>query len=230
MKIGNQWATISMLAGLTKLSKFLQSNESGIDRQDTNKEKILMLELMTHKDYELLVSGEFKGYYLGRWEYFKKVIEIIEQLSVEKVLEIGPGHLPIVKNADILLNPQDDHFGKPDHMDGQVIMHDVTVKPWPLKDKQYDLVVALQVWEHLDNKQTRAFREVMRVSKRAILSFPYQWDGGSEKYMHRLHRDIDIELIQDWTLNIKPAEKIEIPRTGPEFSKGKRMICYWEFE
>lgn len=96
-------------------------------------------------------------------------------------------------------------------------------------NKQYDLLIALQVWEHLDNKQTRAFRELKRVAKRAILSFPYEWTGGEQKPSHRAHRDIDKALISDWTLNIPPREIIEIPRTSPGFSKGKRLIYYWVF-
>jgi hypothetical protein len=50
------------------------------------------------------------------------------------------------------------------------------------------------------------FREVMRISKMAILSFPYHWEGGEEKPNHRAHRDIDRQLIEDWTLNIKPEK------------------------
>lgn len=40
----------------------------------------------------------------------------------------------------------------------------------------------------------------------AILSFPYHWEGGEEKPNHRAHRDIDRQLIEDWTLNIKPEK------------------------
>ena len=64
----------------------------------------------------------------------------------------------------------------------------------------------------------------------AILSFPYLWEGGEEaKPSHRAHRNIDTELIGDWTLHIKPEKIIEINRTGDEFSKGKKLIYFWEF-
>ena len=138
--------------------------------------------------------------------------------------------MPIVKNGDIILNPLDDQFGKPDETDRHVHIFDATTKPWPIADKAYDMFIALQVWEHLDGKQTRAFREVMRVSKKAVLSFPYHWEGGiADKPSHRAHRDIDMELIRDWTLGIEPKRTIEIERTGPEFSKGPRIICLWDF-
>ncbi len=189
-----------------------------------------MTDLMTYEDYKKLLESPMGEYYLGRWDYFKEVINIIKKLDVKSILEIGPGLLPIVKNADILLNPTDDHFGKPAETDNRII-YDITKKEWPIESKKYDLVIALQVWEHLDNKQSRAFRELRRISRRAILSFPYLWEGGiEEKPMHRAHRNIDKELIGDWTLNIKPAEIIEIGRTGKEFSKGKRLIYYFNFK
>lgn len=189
-----------------------------------------MINCISYRDFEPLLSGEYADYYRGRWEYFKEVIGLAQDVSAARVLEIGPGILPIVKDADILLNPEDDQFGKPKQSIGKVIVHDLTVKPWPIFDKYYDLVIALQVWEHLDNKQSRAFRELMRTSRKAILSFPYQWEGGIEKHSHRLHRDIDRELIIDWALNIQPMKQLIVQRTGPEFSKGPRFIGYWEFE
>lgn len=188
-----------------------------------------MIDLMSYSDFESLLQGERGDYYSGRWEYFREVIEIIKQLQVAKVLELGPGLLPVVKNADLMINPQEDPFGRPKEWVGKTIVFDATRSPWPIRDKEYDLVIALQVWEHLDDKQSRAFREVMRVSKRAVLSVPYKWEGGQENARHRAHRDIDKELVEDWTLHIKPKKIIEIPRTGTEFSKGPRLIYFWEF-
>ena len=184
---------------------------------------------MTYDDYHELLSGPRGQYYIGRWEYFKEVLKLIQNEKVERVIELGPGLLPIVKNSDLIMNPEEDSFGKPNELNGKVFTFDATTKPWPINDKQYDLFIALQVWEHLDNKQSRAFREVMRISKAAILSFPYHWEGGEEKPSHRAHRCIDREIIEDWTLNIKPEKIIEIPRTGTEFDKGPRIIYFWKF-
>jgi len=186
-------------------------------------------QIMSHDDYTTLLNGPHESYYTGRWEYYKEVISLIGDHKFERFLELGPGYMPIVKNSDVILNPLDDQFGKPDGVYGKVFTFDATQKPWPIMDKSYDLFIALQVWEHLDNKQSRAFREVMRIANAAILSFPYGWDGGKEKPSHRAHRDIDMELIRDWTLGITPIKTIEIPRTGPEFSKGPRVICFWDF-
>ncbi len=189
------------------------------------------LDLMTYEDFETLINGPYAEYYLGRWAYYKEVVDIIKRENIETSVELGPGYMPIVKNGDIILNPLDDPFGKPDDMQSHIHVFDATIKHWPIEDKAYDVFIALQVWEHLDSKQTRAFREVMRISKKAILSFPYHWEGGIiDRPSHRAHRDIDMELIQDWTLGVEPKLKIEIERTGTEFSKGPRMICFWDFK
>jgi hypothetical protein len=184
---------------------------------------------MTYSDYEELLHGPRGDYYFGRWEYFKEVIQIIQKEDFKSVVELGPGLLPIVKNADVILNPEEDSFGRPSALGGNIYRFDATEKPWPIADKQYDLFIALQVWEHLDNKQSRAFREVIRISRAAILSFPYRWEGGEEKPSHRAHRSLDKELIEDWTLGGRPEKIVEIARTGPEFSKGPRVIYFWRF-
>jgi hypothetical protein len=187
-------------------------------------------QLMSEDDFEYLQNGPHADYYRGRWEYYKEVVGIVERESFDNVIELGPGNMPIVKNGDVILNPLEDQFGKPNETYGHVYTFDATMKTWPIKNKEYDLFIALQVWEHLDSKQTRAFREVMRIAKKAILSFPYNWDGGLiERPSHRAHRDVDIELIRDWTLNVEPKMTIEIGRTGDEFSKGPRLICFWDF-
>ena len=74
-------------------------------------------------------------------------------------------------------------------------LYDVFKKGWPIKDKYYDLTIATQVWEHLDDPCT-AFAELKRVSKFAILTFPYLWNGSD-----KIHRNITKEKIDNWTLN-----------------------------
>lgn len=189
----------------------------------------LLSGLMTHDDYLELLKGKMGKYYEGRWEYFKEVIRIIKNEDVESVLEIGPAQEPIVRNCDVMIKPENDMWGRPKNTFFKEYLHEATEKPWPIKNKQYDLVIALQVWEHLDNKQSRAFREVMRVSKMAILSFPYMWDCPKDSRNYPAHHMIDEELINDWTLNVKPEKIIIIPRTGSEVSKGQRIIYFWKF-
>lgn len=55
------------------------------------------------------------------------------------------------------------------------------------------------------------------------------WDCPKDSRNYPAHHMLDEELIGDWTLNIKPEKIIKIPRTGPEVSKGPRIIYFWKF-
>lgn len=184
---------------------------------------------MNIEDFKELLDGPMGKYFIGRWEYFKEVINIIANLDIDSVLEVGPGSHTIVKNCDIMVRPEDDVWGRPLNKINELIAHDATEKPWPIVDMKYDLFIGLQVWEHLDNKQARAFREVMRTCKMAILSFPYNWNCPKENANYPEHHMIDKELIGDWTCNIKPELIIEVPRSGESVSKGPRLIYFWIF-
>ena len=128
-----------------------------------------------------------------------------------------------------MVKPKEDGWGRPEDLKGKIYYHNATEKPWPIGDKEYDLFLALQVWEHLSNKQTRAFREVIRISKMAILSFPYKWEIPKENANYPEHHQIDEELLEDWTFNIKPERIIKVPGTGDKISKGPRIIYFWKF-
>jgi hypothetical protein len=147
-------------------------------------------------------------YYVGRWEYFSEVIKLVIKEKPTKVLELGSYLYPIVKNSDTMeKNSAVPHI---------TYYHDATNIPYPIKDSAYDLFIALQVWEHLGGKQRDAFREVMRISKMAILSFPYKWNCPGN-----LHHNIDENVIADWTLHIQPEQIIKVK---------KRLIYFFRFE
>lgn len=198
------------------------------------------METMTFEDFQHLLEGPRKDYYEGRWDYYETVISMAIRVKPRSVLELGPGEYTIVDGSDVMVIPEDDimlkvtaktgnPLEKPLNPIGRIYAHNATEKPWPIADKQYDLFIALQVWEHLDNKQCRAFREVMRVSKSAILSFPFLWNckKSSPSYPH--HHMIDEDLIADWTLNIKPIEVVTLPKAGLKGSNRQRIIYLWEF-
>lgn len=188
-----------------------------------------MLDIMTKKDFDLLMQSQMADYYKDRWAYFKEVIAIIKIIKPENALELGPAKHTIIKNCDIMVHQKDDSWGKPVNKVNKIFYHNATIKPWPVNDKSYDVFIALQVWEHLDNKQARAFREVMRISRSAILSFPFNWNCPEDNPNYPEHHMIDKELIGDWTLNIEPKKIIQVERTGTKVSKGPRLIYYWEF-
>lgn len=162
------------------------------------------MEIITEKEF--LEYTKIYSYYNNRWSYYSKVIEIIKRLNPSSLLELGPGPacFKLAKDSDTM-----------DIVEGCIIQHDATKIPWPIQDKKYDLFVALQVWEHLDNKQKEAFSEVIRISKRAIFSFPYKWKNDTP-----MHRNIDKKKIKKWALGNIPKE---------EYLIGTRLICVYEF-
>jgi hypothetical protein len=188
------------------------------------------MDLMNYEDFQELLNSERGSYYEGRWAYFNEVINIIqEEEDIKKVLELGPSFQTIVKNCDIMVKPENDVWGRPQKHISMEYEHDATETPWPIKDKEYDLFIALQVWEHLGDKQEEAFKEVMRTSKMAILSFPYLWDCPKDNANYPEHHMIDEKIIAQWTLNVEPVKVIKIPRTGDRVSKGPRIIYFWKF-
>ena len=156
-------------------------------------------------------KSEFVGKYWGkRWElYLKCVADYVKGLNPERVLEIGTNGMSLCLEADTM-----DITGNP------TFLHDAT-KPFPVDNKQYDLVIATQVWEHLGTGQREAFKEVMRVSGAAILSFPYLWRNKKNK----VHYGIDKNKIDEWTCNMPyEIERItNIPKTH------KRVIRVFKF-
>ena len=136
-------------------------------------------------------------YYKSRWPYLKQAIEIAVEERPENILEVGSSWLPLFKGADVMDIRAD--------VPNLKYHHDLSKIRWPIPDFSYDLLIGLQVWEHLGDKQADAFREVMRVAKKAILSFPYKWDCPHDL----MHHMIDEEKIARWTLNVKPVKVIQ---------------------
>jgi len=207
------------------------------------------MELITRTDYDLAAQTN-PVYYLNRWPYIAEVLRFLQQLEVKTALEIGPYLLPMYRGGDIMDKNPDKLPGK--HTFTTSIIHDATQTPWPVVDKAYDVLVALQVWEHLDTnpinyqaycKRKDAFAEAMRVSKAAVLSFPYKWHAPGNH-----HHGIDEKKIEEWTLGLAPkARHLCVP--GPEAFRGvffkddfekmvitnnnpyyqARIIYFWEF-
>ena len=173
------------------------------------------LQPITYQDFAEVEKKD--PYYKGRWKYFRLVVDLVHRLKPESVLELGPYRLPLVKGGDTMDIVK--------VLDQLTYFHDATKIPWPMADKTYDLFIACEVWEHLGNSQQQAFREAMRVSRRAVFSFPYKWKYRKEvAYEEAMtHRDIDEAKIADWTLQRKPS--------AISFSADKRYVVYlFEFD
>jgi hypothetical protein len=172
------------------------------------------LEPITYQDFAEIEKKD--PYYKGRWTYFGIVVELIKKARPTSVLELGPYRLPLVKGGDTMDVVK--------VLDSLTYFHDATKTPWPIADHKYDLFISCEVWEHLGDKQKEAFREVLRIARRAIFSFPYRWTYPKEsKSVEALsHGNIDEAKISEWTLGRKPKTVI--------FSNdGKFAVYYFDF-
>jgi len=175
---------------------------------------------MTQADFKEL--EKLDPYYKGRWHYYKKVVDILEGLSFDSCLELGPYKRPMVEGADVI--------DKDRYLDGLTYQHDANRIPWPVQDGQYDLFIALQVWEHLE-RQREVFEEVRRIAKMALLSFPLNWHRPGD-----IHHGITEEKIAEWTNQVKPKRKFVVRGWNVSLKHIlknsyciKRLICFYDF-
>ena len=152
--------------------------------------------------------GSYWSHWQERWKYMLIVAKYLTEWDVDSMLELGCRGVPISTDSDTM-----DIVGEP------TIKHDATVTPWPIEDKRYEAFVATQVWEHLGTSQVFAFKEVMRISRVAILSFPLNWHGSSMPE----HNDIDYAVIRKWTCGVNPITIVDVGRPT-------RSVWIWEFD
>jgi hypothetical protein len=159
-------------------------------------------------------------YAKGRWAYTSVAGAIADELirrdHLRSALELGPYLRPLIVGADVM-----DLAHHADlQAEGAVIIHDATVTPWPIADRRYDLFVALQVFEHLGDRQNAAFAEVRRIARHAIISLPIDWVMDDPTNSHHM---ISHERALSWFAPIAPT-RVELGNPGPK----KRLIYVFE--
>lgn len=159
-------------------------------------------------------------YYRGRWEYTSRALgqaaRLIRRDRLRTALEMGAPVQPVIVGADVM-----DIAARP-QLDPSVrfVLHDATQTPWPFEDKAYDLFLALQVFEHLGDRQPEAFREVRRVARHAIISLPIDWVTADPR---DLHHQIAKERVLSWFAPVVPTRVV----TG---NRGPRQRLIFVFE
>jgi hypothetical protein len=166
------------------------------------------LTYLTHKSFLEKVDASGSSYWQEgksyRWNYMGWCIEQLKQICPDdsKLIEAGTSGMPLSDKSFLFEYPE----------------YNLDIFPYDIPNKHYQTFLALQVWEHLDNQDV-AFREVMRISKSAILSFPYMWPKG--KGHDARHVGIDDKKIKKWTCGIEPVKTKLI---------NNRMVCVWIFK
>lgn len=106
-----------------------------------------------------------------RWDYHYRVIELVKSIGVNqysKVLEMGTMGVSCVKNSHTIdyLERWDFEGKNPNYP------HDARRIPWPISDKQYEVFIALRVFQHLTPVQPQAVLEAFRIAKKVIMVIP----------------------------------------------------------
>ena len=158
---------------------------------------------MTRAEFDMVAAGD--AYYGGRRRYFGAAAwvagDLIERFGLATALELGPNVRPLISGADVM-----DRVARPGlEATGRTILHDATSIPWPIADRQYDLFVALQVFEHLGEAQGAAFAEVRRVARHAMISLPIDWEMDDPR---NPHHGITHERVLSWFAPIEPTRVI----------------------
>jgi hypothetical protein len=159
-------------------------------------------------------------YYKNRWGYMSMALveagRLIKHRDLTSALELGAPVRPIIVGAHVMDNTMRPVYDT----SVPATTHDATVVPWPFADKTFDLFLALQVFEHLKDRQPEAFREVRRIARHAILSLPIDWVMENPRNCHHM---ISHERVLSWFAPVTPTRVIE-NMTG----RRKRLIYVFE--
>lgn len=172
--------------------------------------------VLTKDIYDNVVKSD--SYYEGRWRYFNDIIDELKKLKdCYNILEMGPFKLPLVKGEDVI--DLHDYTKSFPIKVNKLIKHNCISVPYPIEDKEYDLVISCQVLEHLGifGEQKKIFDELERISKKAIISLPYKW---SVPHL-RDHHMIDEKVISAWANGREPSY---------QHISGSRIIQIYDFD
>jgi Methyltransferase domain len=169
---------------------------------------------------EFMAVAADSPYHAGRWTYMSAAgsiaADLIARHRLRSALELGPRALPLIVGADVMdLAPADVVHGS-----RRVVAADATRAPWPFAEREFDLFVALQVFEHLGSAQPEAFREVRRVARHALISLPIEWRMADRE---NPHYRIPHERALSWFNPVAPT-RVELGNPGP------RMRLIYVFE
>ncbi len=151
--------------------------------------------------------------YQRRWEYMEIVIAESKRINPKTSLETGVNKIAIMSFSD-LIDIHIENLDEDNKIHNHCYIKDASITPYDyIEDQKYDLVVAMQVLEHLNGKQKKVFAELKRISHYAILTLPYKWNCKED-----CHHMIDEKTINEWSNNYLPYKT--------EIIKNRIMVCY----
>ena len=172
--------------------------------------------LLTYEKYlekvKVLNSPYWNRSYQIRWAYTEPVISEIKKIQPKTAIEIGTMQISMLAFSATMDLEQE--RVDPENLKNPMYIGDSRITPWNIADKQYDLFLGLQVLEHLGPNQVDVFKEIRRISKRAILTLPYMWNCPEDPEHHMI---TDAKILE-WTCDTVPYKR-------EEFNK-RIMLCY----
>lgn len=150
-----------------------------------------------------------------RWSYMKPVIDELHNIQFETILEIGAYKVNLTSLSDNMdlskkyvdLDNINNKFYKQDACD-----------PWTeIEDEYYDVVLALQVFEHLNNRQYEAFQEIKRCSVQAIITIPWMWNCPEDIHHHMIGEEHCLKWFGDDYKDYLYKD---------EYNTNRRMLCF----
>lgn len=126
--------------------------------------------------------------------YYRKVVRLAKNYApqAKSILDVGSFHTPYLRRFGWIREKVSLDV-KPGNLKGiRVVQTDfLQWKP----DKKYDVVLCLQVLEHLENP-SRFAQKLLRCGRLVIISVPYRWT--SNTYYRHIHDPIDEAKLQNW--------------------------------
>jgi len=163
--------------------------------------------------------NSIEKYYEERKEYnyYKKVNEILSKLQFTSIIDIGGRKSPILEKINNNIYKSLLDISKINNDDKNINYITADFYKW-VPDKKYDVVLCLQVLEHLE-KPTEFAQKLFDTGNKVIISLPYKWAKGF--CVHHIQDPVDEKLIKQWT-NRNPLETYIIEDNGV-----KRIICVY---
>lgn len=167
------------------------------------------MKVISRDDFVKLTGGS--DYYGGRWIYIRKIAAILKDIKhMHTGMELGCHLFSVMKKgltADInsKVNPD--------------IVLNASVTPWEFRDDCFDVLVALQVLEHIPERK-EVWAEVKRVARSAVVTLPFNWDCPSDT----MHHGITDKTLDEWFGKTECIRKV-IPNTVYP-PKPRVLLCF----
>jgi len=170
--------------------------------------------------HEIVDLAAREPYYRPRIGYMRVAADeasrLIDRDDLRTALELGPNLRSLIVGADVMDIREQDRL----EAEGRRVVADARQAPWPFDDKAYDLFMALQVFEHLGDRQPEAFREVCRVARHAMLSLPIDWVMDDPR---NCHHGLTNEKVLSWFAPVVPT-RVLVGNPG----RRKRLLYVFE--